>query len=158
LRACGGLALAQSDMQFAQEAAIGGMTEVELGKLAVKNGESPQVKSLGQRMIDDHSKANQELKSIAAKNNITLPTDLDAKHKAMVDKMSSMSGASFDQAYIQGMVKDHQEDITLFQKEAKSGTNVDLKTWAGATMPTLQDHLRATREAQNSMSASKSSR
>ena len=70
--------------------------EVELGKAAVKNASSDKVKQFGQRMIDDHTKAADELKSVASENNITLPTELDAKHKAMVDKMSAMTATQFD--------------------------------------------------------------
>src|SRR5436305_3808296 len=97
---CTALAFGQSVMQFAKEAAIGGMTEVQLGKLATKNGASDKVKSLGQMIADDHTKANDQLKSIAAKDNVTLPTDLDAEHKAMVDKFSKLTDSAFDQAYV----------------------------------------------------------
>jgi putative membrane protein len=142
-----------ADMKFAKEAAMGGMLEVELGKTAVKNASSDKVKEFGQRMVTDHSKANEELKSIAAKDNITLPTELDAKHKAMVDKYSAMSGTAFDRAYMRDMVKDHQMDVADFQKEANSGSNYDLKNWAGKTLPTLQEHLRIAKETDSSLSS-----
>ena len=81
-----------ADMRFAKNAAVGGMTEVKLGQLAAEKGSSDQVKQFGQKMVDDHSKAADELKSIAAANKMTLPTSLDAKHQAMVDKLSGMTG------------------------------------------------------------------
>ncbi|HWF07164.1 MAG TPA: DUF4142 domain-containing protein [Bryobacteraceae bacterium] len=140
-----------SDARFAKDAAIGGMTEVEMGKIAVKNGSSDKVKQFGQRMIDDHSKAADQLKSVAAKDNITLPTELDAKHKAMVDKYAAMTGTAFDRAYMRDMVKDHQTDVADFQKESNSGSNYDLKNWAGTTLPTLQEHLRLARDAESSL-------
>lgn len=146
---------AQSDKMFARDAAMGGMEEVELGKLAVKNGQNDKVKQFGQRMIDDHSKANEQLKSIAAKNNIDLPTSLDASKRAMVDKFSRMSGAAFDKAYMQDMVKDHETDVAAFRKEADSGSNTDLKNFAGSTMPTLQDHLRMAKEYNSALMSSK---
>jgi putative membrane protein len=148
---CTGFGFAQSDTQFAKEAAIGGMTEVQLGKLATKNASSEKVKSLGQMIADDHTKANDQLKSIAAKDNVTLPTDLDAEHRAIVDKFSKLTGSAFDQAYVSDLVKDHQEDIAKFQREAKGGSNPDLKNFASANLPTLQEHLRAAREAQKNM-------
>lgn len=145
-----------ADMKFAKEAAVGGLEEVELGKLAVSKGQSDKVKQFGQRMIDDHTKANEQLKTVAAKNNITLPTELDAKHKAVVDRFSSLSGgAAFDKAYMQDMVKDHNMDIAEFQKEASSGQNTDLKGFAGQTLPTLQDHLKMAKEGNSSLMSSK---
>ncbi len=138
--------LKAADMKFAQEAAAGGMEEVELGKLAVQKAQNDKVKQFGQRMIDDHTKANDQLKSLAAKDNITLPTDLDAKGKAMVAKYSNLSGAAFDRSYMRDMVKDHQKDVAEFQKESTSGSNDDLKGFAAATLPTLQDHLKMAQE------------
>jgi len=142
-----------ADSKFAMNAAQGGMMEVELGKVAVKNASSDKVKQFGQRMIDDHSKAGDELKSVASKENITLPTELDAKHKAMVDKMSAMSGTAFDRAYMNDMVKDHQQDVAEFQKEANSGSNADLKAFAGKTLPTLQEHLKLAQDTNASLSS-----
>jgi putative membrane protein len=142
-----------SDMKFAREAALGGMEEVELGRLAVKNAQSDQVKQFGQRMIDDHTKAGEQLKSVAAKNNITLPTELDAKHKASVDRFARLSGSAFDRAYMRDMVRDHEKDIADFQKEASAGSNMDLKNFASSTLPTLQDHLRQAKEASSSIGA-----
>ena len=106
-----------ADMMFAKKAAIGGMEEVQLGQIAVKNAKSDKVKQFGQRMIDDHSKANDQLKSVAAKNNITLPTRLDAKHQAVVDRLGALQGAAFDKAYMRDIVKDHEMDIADFQKD-----------------------------------------
>ena len=88
-----------------------------IGEIAVKNAKSDKVKQFGQRMIDDHSKANDQLKSVAAKNNITLPTRLDAKHQAVVDRLGALQGAAFDKAYMRDMVKDHDMDIADFQKD-----------------------------------------
>jgi len=131
---------------FVKEAAVGGMAEVELGKLAKDKGDSDTVKQFGQKMVDDHSKANDELKSLAKKKNIDLPTSLDAKHQAVVDRLSKLSGADFDRAYSTEMVKDHQEDVKEFQKEANSGTDSDIKNFASSTLPTLQEHLKMARE------------
>jgi putative membrane protein len=147
-----------ADMKFAKDAAIGGLEEVELGKLAVQKASNEKVKQFGQRMVDDHSKASDELKSVAAKDNITIPSDLDAKHKAMVDKYSNLSGTAFDRAYMKDMVKDHQMDVAEFQKEASNGSNYDLKSWAGTTLPILQEHLRMAREAESGLSSTSSTK
>lgn len=141
-----------ADTRFAKEAAIGGMTEVELGKLAASKGSSDKVKQFGQKMVDDHTKAADELKSVAAKNRMTLPTSLDAKHKAMVDKMSAMSGAAFDNAYVAMMVKDHDKDVMDFKNESENGSNADIKSFATKTLPTIQEHDRMIKEIKSGMS------
>lgn len=147
----GASGMSAADTKFAHEAAIGGMTEVELGKVAVQKASNDKVKQFGQRMIDDHTKAGDQLKSLAAKKNITLPTEMDAKSKAMVDKMSGMSGAAFDKAYMKDMVADHRKDIAEFQKEASTGSDTDLKSWASTTLPTLEEHQRLAQEANSAV-------
>ncbi|HEY0375779.1 MAG TPA: DUF4142 domain-containing protein [Pyrinomonadaceae bacterium] len=137
--------LSNADRKFAMEAAMGGMAEVELGRLATERGAGDAVKQFGQRMVDDHSKANDQLKEWAATAGVTLPTALDAKHRAMVAKMSGLSGAAFDRAYAQAMVKDHIKDVQLFQREAGRGMDSGLKGFASATLPTLQEHLQMAR-------------
>jgi putative membrane protein len=93
-------------------------------------------------MYDDHSKANDELKKIAADKGITLPTSLNTKDKATHDRLSKLSGAEFDKAYMKDMVADHREDVNEFRKESNSGSDADLKSWAGKTLPTLEHHLQ----------------
>jgi putative membrane protein len=131
-----------SDQRFVTKAAAGGLAEVELGKLAADKGTSEQVKQFGQKMVDDHGKANDELKTIASKKNITLPSDLDAKDKALRDRLAKLSGASFDRAYMQAMLKDHRTDVSEFRTESKSGKDADVKAWAAKTLPTLESHLK----------------
>jgi putative membrane protein len=135
-------AVPAADRTFAQKAAIGGMAEVEMGKLAQQKAASDQVKQFGARMVDDHSKANDELKQIASAKGIALPTDVDAKHKNKMAKMQKLTGAAFDRAYMDEMVSDHRHDVSDFQKESTSGRDSDLKGFASKTLPTLQDHLK----------------
>ena len=130
------------DRAFVKEAAVGGMAEVQLGNLAKDKASNPDVKQFGDRMATDHSKANDELKQWAQKNNVTLPTDLDAKNKALVDRLSKLSGDEFDKAYMRAMVADHKHDVAGFKRESTSGKDADLKAWAGKTLPTLEDHLK----------------
>jgi len=145
---------AVSDTQFAKKAAQGGMAEVKLGQLAQEKGTSDSVKKFGQRMVEDHSKAGDELKRAAARENITLPDDISAKDKATYDSLSKLSGAAFDRAYARDMVKDHEEDIADFNKEANGGKNAAIKDFAAQTLPTLQDHLKEAKEMRQNVSAS----
>src|SRR6185369_11383823 len=133
--------LSPADKTFVQKAAICGLAEVEMGKLAQQKAASDQVKQFGTRMVDDHSKANDALKQVASSKGIALPSDLDAKQKSKMAKLEKLSGAQFDRAYMDDMVADHKEDVSKFQKQAKSGSDADIKGFASKTLPTLQEHL-----------------
>ena len=130
-----------ADSMFVKKAAQGNMAEVAMGKLATQNAQSDDVKKFGQRMVDDHSKAEQDLEGVASKNNWTLPQDVSAQQKAEQQKMEKMNGAAFDRAYMAMMVKDHEADVKDFQKEADKGQDPDVKSFASSTLPTLQEHL-----------------
>ena len=140
-----------SDSMFAMKAAQGGMAEVKMGQLAADKATNPDVKAFGQMMVDDHTKANNDLKSAAASENMTLPSDVNAKQQAMYDKLSKMSGAAFDKMYVNGMVKDHEEDVKDFQKESSMGKDPKIKDFASTTLPTLQGHLTKIKSIQSSM-------
>ena len=129
------------DAKFVKDAAVGGMTEVELGKLAQQKASSDGVKQFGQKMIDDHTKAGEELKQVAAKQKINVPESIDSKHQARIDKLSKLSGADFDKAYIKDQLKDHQEDVRAFERESQNGSDPEVKGFAAKTLPTLQEHL-----------------
>jgi putative membrane protein len=136
---------AAADAMFIRTAAMDGMAEVEHGRLAAQHAALDDVKQFGQRMVDDHSKAGDELKGLASQKHVTLPAALDAKHQAMQDKLSKMKGAAFDRAYMAHMVTAHQQAVALFQKEATGGKDPDAKAWAAKTLPTLQEHLKMAR-------------
>jgi putative membrane protein len=129
------------DKKFVKDAAIGGMTEVELGKLATQKASSDQVKQFGQKMVDDHTKAAEQLKQLASKQNIEIASGLDSKHQSRVDKLAKLSGADFDKAYVKDQLKDHQSDVKDFSAEAQNGTDPNVKAFASSTLPTLQEHL-----------------
>jgi putative membrane protein len=131
-----------SDQTFVTKAAHGGMAEVKLGTLATQKASNADVKAFGQQMVDDHSKANDELKQLASTKGITLPTDMDAKEQAKYDRLSKLSGAEFDRAYMKEMVSDHRTDVSEFRRESQSGTDPDVKAWAAKTLPTLEQHLQ----------------
>jgi putative membrane protein len=135
-------AMPAADSAFMQKAAMGGMAEVQMGNLAQQKAASDQVKQFGARMVQDHSKANDQLKQIASSKGVTLPATPDKKSQQAMDKMQKLSGAAFDKAYMSDMVADHKHDIAEFQKEAKSGKDADVKGFAEKTLPTLQEHLK----------------
>ena len=129
------------EKRFVKDALLGGMTEVELGKVALERASSDPVKQFAQKMIDDHSKANEDLKQLASKENINVPDSLDSKHQSRVEKLSKLSGADFDRAYIKDQLKDHQQDVQEFQQEAQRGSDPDVKSFASKTLPVFEEHL-----------------
>jgi len=142
---------AMSDKEFLLTAAQGGMTEVQLGKLAQEKGASADVKQFGSHMDMDHSKANAELKTVAAKEGVTIPDTLDAKHQAMVDRMSKLSGSAFDRAYVHAMVKDHEKTAAVFRQASTSAKDPDVKNFAATTLPTIENHLSDIKSIQSKM-------
>ncbi|HZS44585.1 MAG TPA: DUF4142 domain-containing protein [Blastocatellia bacterium] len=144
--------------KFVEDAAKGGMAEVQLGQLAVQKASSPDVKNFGQRMIDDHSKANNELKDLASRKSMTIPTAVDPKDKATMDRLSKLSGKAFDRAYMDDMVKDHEKDVAEFRNEASNGKDADIKSWASKTLPTLEDHLKMAKTTYAKLSPAKKMR
>lgn len=143
--------LSVQDKKFADAAAMGGMLEVMLGKLAETNAANPVVKSLGAMMVKDHTKANDELKAWASSMNYTLPTELDAQKQKTYDDLKARKGADFDKEYTHLMVSDHKKDIEEFRKEASGGTETSLKSFASNTLPTLEHHLKESEKARNSV-------
>jgi putative membrane protein len=131
-----------ADKAFARKAAMGGMAEVEMGKLAQEKASNAQVKEFAARMVTDHGKANEELKGVAGAKDITLPTSMGPEHKAAMDKLSKLSGDAFDREYMKDMVADHDKTVADFQKEAKGGKDADVKGFASKTLPTLQEHQK----------------
>lgn len=140
--------LSSGDKDFIMEAACGGMAEVALGELAQQKGQSDAVRQFGKHMIDDHSKANNELKELAGRKGVIVPAALKPKYQKLVDSLSKLSGAEFDKQYMREMVKDHESDVSAFQKEADKGKDAELTAWAKQTLPTLQDHLKMARDAE----------
>jgi putative membrane protein len=141
-------AQATSDRQFFMEAAHGGMTEVELGRLAADRATNPDVKEFGQRMVDDHGKANDELKSLASQKNVTLPEDIGRENEALKTRLSKLSGPEFDKAYINAMVRDHNKDVKEFEHQANVASDPDVKAFASKTLPTLKEHQKMAHELQ----------
>jgi len=133
------------DAKFYRDAAEGGIAEVAMGILAQQKAQSPSVKDFGAQMVKDHSAANEKLKALAQSKNITLPANPSVDEMEAKSKLQVLSGQSFDKSYIKGMIKDHEEDIAEFKKEAASGQDPDARAFASATLPTLQAHLNRIR-------------
>lgn len=130
-----------SDAEFVQKAAIGGLAEVKMAKLAIERAQAPEVKQFARKMLADHTKANTELKRIADKKGMQVPTQLDADQQKNMEKLSSLTGADFDKAYMSMMVDDHRTDVAEFRQQAERGSDPDLKQFAMRTLPTLEHHM-----------------
>ncbi|MDZ7964520.1 MAG: DUF4142 domain-containing protein [Nostoc sp. DedSLP03] len=141
--------LSSADRQFITEAAQGGLAEVQLGQLASQRGTSDAVKQYGQRMVQDHTLANNQLKQLATQKGVTLPTTIGTKNQQVKQRLSKLSGTNFDRQYLNQMLQDHEKDVSLFQTEAEQGQDADVKTFAGQTLPILQDHLQEVRSLIN---------
>jgi len=148
-------ALKSPDHEFIMKAAKGGMAEVNLGNLAQQNGGSDAVKKFGNRMVTDHSQANDQLRQIAQQEGITLPTNVDSKDERLTKMLQSKQGADFDKAYIRDMVKDHEADVAEFRNEAANGKDPQVKAWAQKTLPTLEQHLEMAKQVAGQVGADK---
>ncbi len=133
--------VSNQDANFVQKAGEGGMLEVNLGQLALKKAESQEVRNFAKMMVDDHTKVNEELMTLAKKKKFEVPKQLGNAKKMMVDSLTSQSGNTFDMLYMNMMIASHEETIGLFQDEATGGKDADLKKWAGAKLPALKHHL-----------------
>ena len=130
-----------ADKDFILASAQGGMTEVKLGGLAVQKGLRDDVKEFGQMMVKDHTAINDDMKTLAAQKGVTLPDSLDAKHQAMVDKLTALTGSEFDDAYIASMIKAHQKDAKAFKAEAAATQDADIKSFLDKSIPIVEAHL-----------------
>jgi putative membrane protein len=130
---------AASDKNFVTKAAEGGLAEVQMAQLAQKKAQKQSVKDLANRLYADHSKAGDELKSIAKE--ITWPTAMNLKQQREYNRLQALSGEAFDREYVNRQIKDHKDDIDMFEHEAKHGDNAEVKAWAAKNLPVLREHL-----------------
>jgi len=149
--ATGGIAVDEADAKFTTQAAVGGMAEVELGKMALEKSSNAKVKEFATMMVKDHGMANTELMAIAKLKNITLPSTVDDEHKQKMDDLSKKTGADFDKAYVDAMVSGHKSTLKLMEDEAKDGKDADLKSFATKTAPIVQSHLVMINKINDSM-------
>ncbi|HWZ67109.1 MAG TPA: DUF4142 domain-containing protein [Stellaceae bacterium] len=131
----------QTNLANARGTTEGGMTEVEISKVAEKSA-NPEVKHFAERMVQDHSAANTELTSIATGLGIEMPNTLSSEHQRIPDHLKSMHGKAFDQQYMRLMVDDHDKAVKLFRQESGSAHNAELKQFAQKTLPTIEQHQK----------------
>lgn len=132
---------AEDDAEFMVKAASGGMAEVQMGQLAMQKGTSQAVKDFAKMMVDDHTKANNELTALAAAKNITLPSAPGEDHMKKYDELNKLSGKDFDEKYMDIMLKEHKNDVDLFEDAAEDAHDADIKAFAAKTLPVLKMHL-----------------
>jgi putative membrane protein len=137
----------KSERMFVTRASNDGLFEVQLGQLAQQKGSSQEVKNLGQMMVTDHQKANQQLQQLAQSKNIPVSTTPDQAVQGRLQKLQGLSGTEFDRAFLEQVVKDHRRDIAAFEKQSKHGTDADVKSFATNTLPTLRQHLQMAEQA-----------
>ena len=138
--------VSDQDREFVNKAATGGLAEVELGRIAAQRAARPSVRSFGERMVTDHGRSSEQLASLARSKGIEVPTALEPSQQAMRDRLSGLSGNDFDRDYMSEMVRDHTEDIALFERAAETSTDPDLKAWATRSLPMLREHLALARQ------------
>jgi len=136
-----GIAVVEDDAKFVVDAANGGMTEVELSKLAQQKGSNAKAKGFANMMVLDHDMANAELKAIAKTKNVTLPDSLNTDSKKAWENLSKKSGVDFDKAYISAMVDDHKKTVSLFEDASKNLKDPDLRAFVDKTLPVIKGHL-----------------
>ena len=135
-------ALSKADQKIVAGMAQANMAEIEAGKLALANGQSPEVKAYAQQMVDDHTKALADVTTLATTKGVTLPTEVDAKHKAMAAKLSKLKGAAFDKHYMaQAGVADHRQVHAKLKKDEAKAQDPDVKALAAKMLPTVEQHL-----------------
>ena len=147
----GGIAVVSDDSEFAVNAANGGMSEVELSKLAATKATNAKVKEFANMMTKDHMTANEELMALAKTKNITLPTTVGADEQKVMGDLQKKSGTDFDKAYVDQMVSDHKKTVDLFEKATTDAKDADIKSFAVKTLPTLKNHLAAIEAIQKGM-------
>lgn len=147
-----GAMLSGADRTFATKAARGNHAEIEMGRLALTKAASDDVKNFAQHMIDDHTKAGEDFMQAASSAGVNPPSDLDPADQKAMDKLSAMTGADFDRAYVDNQIKAHSKMAGLMDKESRGGKNDALKSFASRTLPTVQSHLEMARDLKNKMS------
>ena len=145
--------LSHSDASFLKDAAEGGLDEVRLGELATQNATSQEVKDFARRMMDDHSRMNNDLRVLATQKNVSMPDDIGLKDKASLKLLSAKHGVDFDKAYISQMVKDHRADMEAFSKEMNTAADGDVKALAAKALPVIREHLEMAQKIASSIGA-----
>ena len=137
------------DAKFVAHAATGGQLEVDLGQLATQKAQRAEVKAFGERMVKDHQEANAKLAGLASRKGIDVPKSVGRLDQHKKEKLAKAQAEDFDEDYVKAMLEDHEKDVKDFEKEAQSGKDADVRTFAADTLPTLRSHLEAVRQLAN---------
>lgn len=147
--------LSNSDFKFAVAATRANNAEVEIGQLAAQKATDPAVRQFAERMVRDHTKANQELSQILSQKGVTVPTETSNSEQREVDRLQKYTGAEFDKAYIDHMIREHKKDVKEFEHASQKAEDTDLKAFAANTLPVLQDHLKMAEDLKGNVKAEK---
>lgn len=131
----------QADMEFAAKAAAAGKAEVDLAKVGTEKATDPEVKTFADRLVQDHTKANDQLAQIMQAKSMEMPAEDSAEAKAESDRIAALSGSEFDREFMMHWVSSHEKGIELHSSEAETGQDPELKQFAADTLPTLREHL-----------------
>jgi putative membrane protein len=137
------------DQKFAMMTAQTDLAEIQVSNLALQKSNNDEVKKIAQKLIDDHTKTSSAMKEIASQKGMTLPTEPDAKHKALATKLEGESGDKFDKDYISSNVADHHKVVAAFQKESQNGNDPEIKGFATQYLPAIQEHTQMLEQAQS---------
>jgi putative membrane protein len=132
--------LSPQDIEFMKKAAVGAMLEIQLGQLAQKKAQNPEVQQFGQRMVREHQKAAKNLKQMAKNLGVQLPTSLPEQRKALKDALAELDPEDFDGQYMWNMVAVHTVAVNLFENEIEQGQHPKVVQMANRVLPTLKDH------------------
>jgi putative membrane protein len=133
---------ARRDKAFVAKALQGGLTEVQLGQLTLQKSQNQQVKEFAQKMVDDHTRLGEQMKPVAQQLGVKVPDEPSKKDRQLIEKMQSLSGSAYDQAYVKDMVKDHKQDLSEFQAEASNGQDPNVKDAAAQGSKVIAQHLQ----------------
>lgn len=139
---------------FVVKAADAGMAEVQLGKLAAERATKPEVKKFAQTMVEEHTRANDELKALAQQQNIVVPASISEENQDKMNKLQEKQGEEFDKEYIDMMVKDHEKVVDMFEKQAENGDVPEISEWASNKVPALRHHLEMARTTEDAIDQS----
>ena len=131
----------KNTVSFLQHAAEGQQSEIDLGQLALQKAGNEQVKQFGARMIEDHTKARQEVQQLASKGGIQLPNQPGRSHKDIKDQLSKLSGKEFDRTYMTAMLREHAKEMKELEQQSLMEKNPDVRQWAAGAVPVVKEHL-----------------
>lgn len=147
--------LSQGDRHFLQEAGQDNLGEIQLGRLAAKRSDNAGVKRLGERLMHDHAQANRKLMTVVNQHGLSLPESQPQSTKDLEQELSGLSGAAFDRAFVDSIVRLHRHDVQTFHEQARHADNAEVRAFAQEVAPTLESHLREAERLQRQLQQSR---